>query len=227
MNRIIPLLYGFLLLFLFAGNVFSRQVNGGIITHNEDTINGMVKITKVNLMNRGLTINGVDLETFHYMVSFKEEGQTRFKTYLVNDIKGFHFSYKNVTYKFQQFELKSKTFVTNDQVRNRFLCQIFKGEIALFKDIIRREVGANSQHPKSNYQSSVYYEYYLYSEEQGLTKVLKTSSFYNLSDLLKKYGVEQEYLQHISPQAKFKDIKEVLINYEKWKAAQAPVIYTS
>lgn len=217
----------FIVLFFFAGNAFSRQVPGFIITHNADTINGLIKVSKVSLMNRAVNVNGIDLETFHYMVSFKENGQKHFKTYQVNDIKGFNFRYKDVTYKFQQFELRSNTFVSGDQVRSRFLCEIVKGEVTLYKDITRRQTGVDQQHLYKNYQGAVYYEYYLYNKELGLAKVIKSNSSESLLDLLLQYGVDDEYLQLISPQTKYKDVKEVLIDYENWKAAQAPVIYNS
>ncbi len=203
----------------------AKKAEGYVVYPNGDSICGLVKVSQVNLMNQGIVLNGVELEPFHYMVTFKEQNGSRFKTYKVDEIREFGFNFQGVAYQFRQFTLHSNTFVGKDQTRNRFLCLMFEGEVALYKDIIRRNSGVHPQSPAMNRQASVYYEYYLFNKKQGLSKAVKTNDCKELLQLLARYEIDGNFLDQLPDDVSFKDLKSVLLQYEEWKELQKPVLY--
>jgi len=104
----------------------AKRVSGYIITNDNDTLKGIVNVYDVNL-NKTLIVNlskSINAEMAFVEVSFKQEGQKRYKTYKPEQIKEYGFTYGEVPYLFKSFIVKSNTFVLNEREQYHFLLLI-------------------------------------------------------------------------------------------------------
>jgi hypothetical protein len=135
------------------------------------------------------------------------------------DIREFGFFDKSIDYRFRSFAIESKSIVKSERKRLRFLNLIWQGEIALYRDIVRKDNGYMSG--TRNDRIVDYYDYYLLDEKHGLIKVVGAKEYKTLKDLLKYYEIDQRFIDQLSPNIRFKDVTEVLLEYEKWKKKNA------
>lgn len=185
---------------------------GYIITLNSDTLYGQVKVYHFNLSTSGATLIGIDLELYNRGVRFRSDDERGFHSYGSDEIIGFGFNYHSIGYKFQRFELISNSIFKDDNVRYRFLNLIQDGRIFIYRDIIRIQ-----SHQSNNYNNSqTYYDYYLYDNIVGLKKVEITKEIKSVRDLLDLYNVEKSFLESLSVETRFKDIRKVLKDYDNW-----------
>jgi len=209
-----------ILIFNLNGNIIeAKKVPGFIITENSDTIYGQIKLSKFNLLTGTWFLRGINLEQLHFEIWFKENKSRKFKNFKAIDISGFGFNYKSSDFYFQSFTLESNTRIINERKRDRFLQLIYKGQVELYKDLIR-VINYDNINDYSTIRfknrSFLYYDFFLYNKTKGLTKVELTKDKKTINQLLNLYDFDKEYLKRIPNNTKFKDIKLILIDYDLW-----------
>ena len=208
-----------LCLTLIGNYVEARKVTGFIITENSDTIYGKIKVSSFNLLTAGLVLDGINLEPLYYEVWFKSYEDKKFIDFKAKDISGFGFRYKSRNYAFRSFILESNTFFKSERKRDRFLQLCYKGKVNLYKDLSRIINHNNTINYtcKANYhQSFVSYDYFLFNDIEGLTKVELTDDIKTIDNLLNLYDFEKEFIEIIPKKTKLRDIKGILKLYEFW-----------
>ena len=212
-------------LIFVLNNILANKVPGYIISNKTDTIFGEIKVSRFDLYTGGFVINGINLEPFHSMVRFKEIGQGRFRTYEPEYLIGFGFLDNTINYRFKRFKIESKSIVKTGRERFRFLSLIYLGEIAIYRDIIRRPNNMETSVINQNDNTIVFYDYYLYTEKHGLKKVVWSKDYRTLIELLTYYEIDSEFIEQIAPNARFKDVREIFQEYEKWKTKKSSKIF--
>ncbi|NOQ25846.1 MAG: hypothetical protein GQ564_10835 [Bacteroidales bacterium] len=218
-NRSIKYTILLLSLILINNYVEARKIPGFIITENKDTIYGEVIVSFFNLHTVAVILDGVNLEPLHYEVWFREYEKRRFHNFQAKDISafGFYFRYKN--YLFHSFTLESNSIIEKESKRDRFLQLCYVGKVSLYKDLSRMNMhNINVIIPSIvDYTNSiVYYNYFLFDDIEGLTKVEISENIKTISDLLNLYNIEKEFIDLIPKKTKLKDINIVLKKYEFW-----------
>jgi len=129
MNRFkIPLKY-ILVLFLLVvivNKVEAKKLKGFIVTEQNDTIYGSIKVNKYNPRTGAYYFFQINLESCYSQIYFKQEGKPRFKLYTPDQIKGYSFNFKDQDYYFHSFLIQSKSIVRSEQSRYAFLILIKK-----------------------------------------------------------------------------------------------------
>lgn len=202
----------FLLTFAY-GFCNASKVAGYIITENSDTLYGEIRVSNFDRITGGWIFNGIDLESYHYQVTFKENGKSHFKTFTPADIQAFGFSYQSSDYIFKRFTLVAKDLFNKEQKRYRFLCLEYNGRISLYQDVVYVINRMNHTTQNDNY---TYSEYYLYNASKGLKKLELTRHTKALVELLLFYNMEKDYLELLPAKADLKDIKTILAEYDNW-----------
>ncbi len=210
------------LLFLFVLTLISCQVSnaaplkGYRITQENDTIWGEVKKYYFNQVQNTVVFNGIDLERYHVEVFFRPLNQSQFKRCTTRDTREFGFTYKNQEYVYRRFELHKKSISKRGRLRPRFLQLVYEGELQLYKNRIRLYDMETAQNINSKRISSVHPELYLYNESQGLQSVAKTSEISDIYSLLSPFDVPSAFLQSVPANYPFKDIRNLLVEYDRW-----------
>lgn len=204
---------------LFSVKCRALEAEGYIIKENSDTIFGTIRLTK--FQNGHVLLNGFNVESLQYQVSFKEKDGRKFRTHMPGSIVGFGFTYDYEDYFFTSFIIDYKSVVPTDRQRNRFLCRVYKGKLNLYQNIItvNKPSALNTQ---SDFTS--YYEFYLQNSSKGLLKVEKTKNIQSIHDLLKQFGVDEKFLLEIPLHTDLNEIRNVLQQYDNWLNLQKVVI---
>lgn len=221
-KRIFKLLLLGIICLLPAQYCSAKKVPGYVVSHSSDTINGEIEIPRYDILTRGYSINGINLESLYISVRFKNPNKKKRKriTYSPTDIKAFGFKYKESRYLFKSFTIENKSIIKSEREQQRFLSLILYAElskIAIYKDVIRQAQYENSTNSTLRYQTTVKHDYYLFNEKIGLKRVEKNKAYRTLTEMLRYFEIEDEFLQQLSPTITFKQVKEVLVEYEKWK----------
>lgn len=191
------------------------KLPGYIILNSSDTIFGEIKISGFDLYMGGIVFNGVNLEPLHSAVRFRDNKQMPFVSYTTDDISGFGFFNKLESYRFKKFAIKYNSIVKAERERSRFLHLIYQGELSVYCDIVRKENYMKTGF--SNDQVIDYYDYYLFDDVHGLKRVVKSKDYSTVKDLLGCYELDQKFIEQIPPDVRFKNIIEVLQEYDRWK----------
>jgi hypothetical protein len=214
-----------ILLLINSVLAFARTAPGYIIRNSSDTIYGEIRVSIFDLYRGGTVLLGINLEPFHSAAYFREKGENRFHSFTPKDIKEFGFFDKSIDYRFRSFVIESKSIVKSERKRLRFLNLVWQGEVALYRDIVRKDNDYMSG--ARNDRIVDYYDYYLLDEQHGLTRVSGTKEYKTLKDLLKYYEIDQRFIDQLSPNIRFKDVTEVLLEYEKWKKKNPRNLFTT
>lgn len=208
-----------ILLLINSGLAFASKVPGYIIKNSSDTICGEIRVSAFDLYRGGTVLLGINLEPFHSAVYFREKGKNSFNSFTPKDVREFGFFNKSIEYRFKSFVIESNSIVKSERKRLRFLNLIYKGEVSLYRDIVRKD---NSYMDGARNDRVIdYYDYYLFDDQHGLRKVTGTKDYKNLKGLLSYYEIDQSFVEQLSPNIRFKDIQMVLIEYEKWRKKNA------
>lgn len=195
----------------------AKKVSGFIITEFSDTIYGTIRISEFDLLTGGWIFNGINLEPFHFEVSFRNNENERFRNYKAGEILEFGFTYKSIDYYFHSFILESNSIFKKERRRDRFLQLCYKGKISLYKNVSQITTPDNCiKSSLNNSQFYDYYDYFLFNKILGLTKVEMTKNIKTMNDFLFIYRIDEEFLEGIPKNTKLKDVKTVLMNYEIW-----------
>lgn len=202
------------ILILHLSSVQANKAPAYIIKNSTDTIFGEIKVSNFDIYTRGIVLCGINLEPFHSILYFREINTNHFKAFTPNDISGFGFIYKSINYRFKTFVIESKSLIRSERKRQRFLNLIFQGEIALYTDIVRNDRYSMAGFP---YKVIDYYDYYLFDDKHGLKKAIRTKEYKTLIDLFSHYGIDQKFIEQLPADTRFKDVKYILKEYERWK----------
>jgi len=194
--------------------LLAASVPGYIVTNSSDTIRGVIKIPRFDWYTGGLTLFGINLEQFHSVLIFRDNGTGRFESFKPNEIAGFGFEYKSIHYKFKAFSIKTKSIIESERIRSRFLVLLFEGEVSVYKDIVR--MGNFIADDALTDRVIDHYDYYLYDDKQGLKEAIRTAHYKTVSDLLRLYEIDQDFIEQLPSDVRFKDIVEILQGYERW-----------
>ncbi len=107
--------------------VQGKKLSGYIVTENNDTIQGEIKVHSFNRRTGDFVFAGIDLESCYRQVAFRSKGELFFKYYLPEQIKEYAFTYKNQPYLFQRFLIRKKSIVPNERNIYQFL-QLVKSD---------------------------------------------------------------------------------------------------
>jgi len=203
-----------LVLTLNLNSVLANKVPGYIIKNSSDTIFGEIKVSRFDIYTGGIFFYGINLEPFHSILYFKENNKNRFKSFTPNDITGFGFIYKSTDYRFKTFVIESKSIVKSERRKSKFLNLIYQGKIAVYKDIVRKD-----NYIMTGVQNKVtdYYDYYLFDDQHGLKKAICSKEYKTLIDLFLYYEIDQKFILHLPAEVRFKDVIEILYEYEMWR----------
>lgn len=211
---LLKIAFFFLGLVIYGSNCNAKTIPGFIITESSDTITGEIKLSLFNPNTGGYIVHGIDLESFSSLVRFKASSDKRFRNYEPEDIKGFCFYYKSNVYTFRKLKLEFSSIIKADRIRYRFLNLIYKGELSLYRDIVRKP-GMKDPYDLTN-QEEIHYDYYLFNELNGLNKVELTKELKTIKDLLSLYNLDEDFLNQIPEKSKFKEIEAILKKYDDW-----------
>lgn len=214
MNKI-RLVFFVALLVLNFNLLPAAKVSGFNVTYSSDTITGEIKIPRFDSYTGGLILFGINLEQVHSTLRFRENGTGRFEFFKPNEIAGFGFEYKSIHYKFRAFSIETNSIIESERKRHRFLMLLYQGEVAVYKDILRM-VNFIAEKGLAD-RLIVHYDYYLFNEKQGLKRAIRTADYRTVSDLLRLYEIEQDFINLLPANVRFKDIIEILQEFERWK----------
>lgn len=201
----------------FASNAIDAE--GYIITEKSDTVFGSVKLTK--FQNGRVLLNGFDLETLQYQVSFRGKDERKYRTHYPGTIAGFGFTYEYEDYSFTSFVIDYKSVVPNDRQRNRFLCRVYHGKLNLYRNIIT----VNNPSAFNNQSDfTTFYEFFLQNSTKGLLKVQRTKEIQSIRDLLRQFDVDEKFIGEVPLYTDMDEIRKVLQQYDKWLAMQSVAI---
>lgn len=195
-------------------SVSAKKAPGYIIRHNCDTVFGEVNIPFFDLYSGGFVFYGINLEPFQSALYFREKKNDRFTAFTPKDISGFGFTYKSVSYRFKTLLIEYKSIVKSERKRLRFLNLIYQGQLALYKEIERKESHFTTGIPNKLVE---YFNYYLYDDKHGLKRVIPTKEFKTVKDILQYYDIQPNFLETLPSNARFKDLEYYLEAYYLWK----------
>jgi hypothetical protein len=157
-------------------------------------------------------------------VRFKPKVGKRFKNYFPEEIKGFGFIHNSVDYTFHAFELQFKSMFPAGRTVYRFLHQVNKGPVNIYQDITSRVNESIEPSRQNMTKTEVFYTNYLFSKNEGLQEVQKSTQFKNVIELLKHYGVEDEFIESYNRNLEFKNIRYILHQYNVWLAEKKKML---
>lgn len=204
-----------IILLINGSMAFARKVPGYVIRNSSDTLYGEIRVSGTDLYRGETVLSGISLKSLHSSVEFREKGKKHFHSFTPKDIREFGFFDRSINYRFRSFVIEAKSIVKSERKRLRFLNLVWQGEVALYRDIVQRE-----NYLKTGFLNDKvidYYDYYLLDEKHGLKRVVATKECKTLKDLLKYYEIDQRFIDQLSPNIRFKDVTEVILEYEKWK----------
>ncbi len=185
-------LYLFMFMVCCCGVITAKSLPGYIITHNQDTIEGYVKVYHNKMLKNGFLLPGIVVETQFEQLVFKENGAKRFKTYLPKSIKGFSFKYDSKDIQFRSFKIEKYSIIPKERTRYRFLLLLCRKNKSLYfnQSRICNSNNLNRSFGFSEFSWHLHKDYYLYDESIGLQKLTNG----NIRKFLICYGIEQAFL---------------------------------
>jgi len=197
--------------------VLACKVPGYIIKNGSDTVFGKVRVSYFDIYTGAIFLFGINMEPFHSVLYFREKNTSGFKSFTPNDISGFGFTYKSINYRFKTFVIESKSIVKSERIKLRFLNLIYQGKVAIYKDIVRKESYNTGVKDKDKDRLTNYSDYYLFDDKHGLKKANWSKEYKTVTDLLVYYEIDQNFLVQLPAEARFKDLKQILCEYDLWK----------
>lgn len=200
----------------------ARNVAGYITTNSSDTLFGEIKISRFNIFTGGIVWNGIDLESFHSTVEFRINREWDYKSFTPNDITGFGFTDKSINYEFKTFVIKSKSLIQPEREKFRFLNLVYRGDVNVYRDIVRERNYFKSE--MLDQKLIDYYSYYLFDSEHGLQESVMSGNNKSVLDLLIFYELDSNFIAQLLVNNRFKNIIEILQEYDRWKMTHATII---
>lgn len=203
-----------IMVLVFLGMCFfsqAKKTRGFIVKVNMDTVFGEIKLHKFERFTGAFLLSSYDLNWCFFSVSFKGPDDKYFKNYKPFELHSYQFTYDHVVYKFKSFEVYFTRLINQTDEVPKFLQEMYKGEISLYRDLIY------SPQMAENAKFYFYYDYYLFNMQKGLVKVERTEKRKTVKDLLREFEVNPEFIEELSPAVRFKDIGTILDQYSYWQ----------
>lgn len=103
---------GTLIIFVLVGVSYhakAKKVPGYLITNENDTLYGEIKISHFNILTGDFLFRSVYMDQFHFEIVFRENDTGKFSAFKAGEIVGFRFDHGKQSYIFQRFILTSNT----------------------------------------------------------------------------------------------------------------------
>lgn len=196
-----------------------KKVPGYIVTEDRDTISGDIFIYRYNLINRLFFVNGIDEESYHYQVAFKDNQNKKYTVYKPEDIQGFRFRFKDEDYVYQRIRLEKRSLIPEEKTQFRFFRLVYAKGFSLYRDKIRIRQASDDLKKTIignpvGAESLIVNEYYLYNADIGLVRV---DGSVPVTDLLKLFGMEEAFIKSLPHSIKNRDILKIISEYELWR----------
>ncbi len=210
---------------LISINGHAKWVNGYIKLNNGETVSGRVNVPYVNMFSRAIIVKGIDLSHFYYSVRFSDEKKVK-KYYYPGDIKAFGFTTNGMSYHFVSHDMHYNSIVKSERQREQFFNVLYSGKLTLLCHLVPLYYHTPGTYNWTGINMVNSYDYYLYAENKGLTKVEITKPFETLRDILVLYDVDKQFLDTLPDNLDRFDVYDVLRGYDKWLNAQvkSPVL---
>jgi len=199
-----------------SNNCNASSTKGYIITQDQDTLYGKIRLHWLSTSIDFFNFFSFDFESFFYHVSFKSDADKSYKTYYPTMISGFGFKHRSTNYIFKSYNLNYKSIFEDKTKGYRFINLIHRGKIDLYRHMISINYPVTCPNSANRGQVMKYYEYYICSDGTNLLWVGSRKQYKTLIELLQLCHVDDEYLRRIPKNADFKDIWNVLTEYDKW-----------
>jgi len=192
----------FLLLVSFMPLANAKKVYGIIVTKNNDTIYGTIRISKFNLFQKTVSAFSYNMDDLFDHVYFKSSTDSRFKELFPRDILEYGFILEGVPYRYVSIDVKVKLSHT----RRKFFLQIANGDINLFTISLH----INNQDKSINPYGMTISEYYILSEDMELIRVSQYDRDETVFDfLMRNLKLNKEVLSSATKGRTFKKIAEI------------------
>ncbi len=142
----------------------AKKVEGYIITNENDTVKGLINLYKFSLSSGSVFLGDFNSEMLFTEVPFKALGKKKFKIYKPEDIKGYGFVSKGLSYEFVTLLVKSNSYKVKDREKLHFLQRIKTDNKVIYKhQKYRLEPGTRELVP--------FYVFYLIGKDGELIKI--------------------------------------------------------
>lgn len=196
------------ILLLVPGYISAKWVDAYVETNCNEIIYGKIQLPKMDFYSGALYVKGFDLSYLYRYVKFKS-ANTGKVIYSPDEIKGYGFTYDGKDYFFITQQINFKSIVKNERQKAYFMSVVYKGSLTLCK--YRKQL--DEERPVA--KIILYEEYFIYSEQQGLTKLQVDNEHKSIKTILHKYGVSELFLRNYE-KLTVRDVKDVLFQYDLW-----------
>lgn len=205
-----------LLCFLLVGLLsHAANVPGYIVTNEDDTIHGFVRVSSSSHMTVNLPSSINSFDTYNFALSFRKHDEKLYKQYYPSSIKEFNFLYKSTNFIFKRFTLKYKSIVKSEDTRDQFLCLLYSdNEYQLYRNVL---IDPNNGLISIPDKYLKYMIYYLYHPEKGIVKVEKSKKYETIQALLLDNNFNPAFVAGLDKKLDFIDIKDILKQYHNSK----------
>ncbi|HEY4788463.1 MAG TPA: hypothetical protein VIH57_20575 [Bacteroidales bacterium] len=195
-----------LALTLFLSPSFSRKVDGYIITNNNDTLYGEVRISKFNIAQNTVSLSSYNLDELYDHVYFKPSPGNIFKIYSPMEIVEYGFILDNVPFRYIAKEVKTRMGYT----KRKFYLQVAYGGIDLFENTSP----IDNQDKNHNTTMSVT-EFFILCPDNNFVRVSQDDKDEPVTDFLMRYlKLDKDILDKAARNKTFKDIQEIARTYD-------------
>jgi hypothetical protein len=203
-----------LMVIICTSKIYAIEVQSYIISNNNDTLYGTIKISKFNLLQKTVSVTSYNTDELFYHLFFKSSSEKRYKELFPTDVKEYGFFLDNTPYRFISTEEKP---VITKHNRAKFYLQVAGGSINLFE--YRTTVDYENQNqPTNKYlgnHSLKIREEFILSDDNKLVKVEDNGG--SVSDfLLANIKLNKEILDKVCKDKSFKDMREVIRLYNQY-----------
>jgi hypothetical protein len=237
MNNKLGFVLFLMLLFGWVSEIRAVNVDGYIVTAKSDTVYGIIQLSMFDQAASGIKLRGAfiyfglfdqeasgsqlngafDQISLSTKVYFKKKTDRSFKAYSPEDIAGFGFNYRTETFTFRQMEVPKYNMFQRESKKKLFLCLVYEGYIELYKySGLYENMTTNADQSKFK----GYTDFYLYNHKTGLVKVEQTDKVRTVRTLLQPFNLDEKFAREIPDDINFRDIKQVLVLYDKWLIAK-------
>ena len=186
----------------FVSPAHAKKVDGYIITNNNDTIYGAIRLSKFNLLQNTISISSYNMDELYDHLYFRSSTDKKFNELSPMDILEYGFILDRTQYRYISKEVKAKLGTS----KRKFYLQLANGDINLFES----RTPLNNQDQSLNHNRMIITEFYILGEDKNLIRVSQNDKDERVSDfLMKNLKLDKETLDKAAKDKTFKDIVEI------------------
>lgn len=217
--RLLVLLYMLLVPFLSS----AKGIWGYIVTNDNDTIKGLVKVPPINLITGGIFLNRLNVEALHNEVRFKADFARKTTVYTPKELKEVGFVHKDVAYTYRMFKVKQNDIVKGKSVYNeRMLLLEYNGKYDLYSDYIHIKKDGNYMQGPTEYK---FKRLFICPSTQNIGDeiICGNTRFRRVKDYLFYLGFDKLFVDALSKKTNYKHLALILAYYEEWLLEKHPL----